>query len=267
MTARKTENSTNKPAADPIAQATQMAASNAQAAFETLRAAADAFNSTATSVGQTLGPTAFRFVEQGTEKVGQFVTPIAENPLVKYVAKLPGINYLFTALGNVDPEQAQKEVDKLRQEYPLETPAQLANRIIVDTALKGGGIGLLTNFIPPLALTLFAVDIAAITTLQAEMVYRIAAAYGFSLKDPTRRGEVLAIFALSVGGTGTLKVGLSFVELIPILGAVVGASSNAGLLYTLGHTACGFYEAKRNYLAQSDDRESKNDKIANTNLS
>lgn len=258
MKAPKTENSANKQTTDP-------AASTVQAAFETLRFATEAFNSTATSVGQTVGPTAFRLVEQGTEKVGQFVAPIAENPFVKYAAKLPGINYLFRALGNVDPDSAQKEVDKLRQEYPLETSEQLADRIILDTAIKGGGIGLLTNFIPPLALTLFAVDIAAITTLQAEMIYRIAAAYGFSLKDPTRRGEVLGIFALSVGGTGTLKAGLSFVELIPIIGAVVGASSNAGLLYTLGHTACRFYEAKRNYLAQS--KESENGKIDNINLS
>lgn len=258
MTAQKTENSANKQATDPPAF-------NPKAAFDTLRFAADAFNSTATSVGETVGPTAFRLVEQGTEKVGQFVAPIAENPLVKYAAKLPGINYLFAALGNVDPDSAQKEVDKLRQEYPLETSEQLANRIIVDTAVKGGGIGLLTNFIPPLALTLFAVDIAAITTLQAEMIYRIAAAYGFPLKDPTRRGEVLAIFALSVGGTGTLKVGLSIVELIPIIGAVVGATSNAGLLYTLGHTACLFYDKKRNSLVKPNENE--NGKIANTNLS
>jgi uncharacterized protein (DUF697 family) len=78
------------------------------------------------------------------------------------------------------------------------------------------------------------------------MVYRIAGAYGFSLKDPARRGEALGIFGLSVGGSGTLKVGLGLVELLPGVGAVVGASSNAALLYSLGYAACRFYEAKRN---------------------
>jgi uncharacterized protein (DUF697 family) len=156
----------------------------------------------------------------------------------------------MAALGQVDVEKAQDEVEKLRQEYPLETPEQLAHRIMVDTSLKAGGIGLLTNFVPPLALTLFAVDLAAVTALQAEMVYRIAAAYGFPLKDPARRGEVLAIFGLSVGGSGALKVGLSFVELLPVIGAVVGASSNAAVLYSLGHVACRFYEAKRNSVTQ-----------------
>lgn len=220
--------------------------------------AANSYTSTtpvANNLGDTVGPAAFRFVEEGTQKVGEFVTPIAEHPWIKYAAKLPGINWLVAALGQVDVEKAQQDVDKLRQEYPLETPEQIARRIMVDTAMKAGGIGLLTNFIPPLALALFAIDLAALTTLQAEMVYRIAAAYGFSLKDPTRRGEVLAIFGLSMGSSGPLKVGLSFIEIIPVVGAFVGASSNAGLIYSLGYVTCRFYEAKRDFVAKAENRE------------
>ena len=33
-------------------------------------------------------------------------------------------------------------------------------------------------------------------------------------------------------------------EIIPGIGAVVGASTNAAMLYVLGQTACRFYEAK-----------------------
>ena len=234
---------------EAISTATQVATSAAKLASNAAQVVADTITGTTTVVGKTIGPTAQQFVEQGTETVGKIVTPIAENPLVKYAAKVPGINWLLSALGQVDVDLAQQEVDKLRQEYPLESPDQLAHRIMVDTALKAGGIGLLTNFIPPLALTLFAVDLAAITALQAEMIYRIAAAYGFSLKDPARRGEVLAIFGLSVGGSGTLKLGLGLVELLPGVGAVVGASSNAALLYSLGYAACRFYEAKKGSIA------------------
>src|SRR5919199_2141129 len=234
---------------EAISTATQVATSAAKLASNAAQVVADTITGTTTVVGKTIGPTAQQFVEQGTETVGKIVTPIAENPLVKYAAKVPGINWLLSALGQVDVDLAQAEVDKLRQDYPLESPDQLAHRIMVDTALKAGGIGLLTNFIPPLALTLFAVDLAAITALQAEMIYRIAAAYGFSLKDPTRRGEVLAIFGLSVGGSGVLKVGLGIVELLPVIGAAVGASSNAPLLYPLGYAACRFYEAKKSSIA------------------
>jgi uncharacterized protein (DUF697 family) len=243
---------------EAIATATQMAASAAKLASATVQVAADEITGTTTAVGKTVGPAAQRFVEQGTETVGKIVTPIAENPIVKFATKVPGINLLLSAIGHVDVEKAQNEVDKLRQEYPLDAPEQLANRIIADTALKAGGIGLLTNFVPPLALTLFGIELAAITALQGEMVYRIAAAYGFSLKDAARRGEALAIFGLSVGGSGTLKVGLSFVELLPVIGTVVGASSNAALLYSLGYVACRFYEAKRNALGQADVTPVKN---------
>lgn len=231
---------------EAIATAAQMAGVAAKFASAAVQIAADEITGTTTVVSKTAGPEALRFVEQGTETVGKFVTPIAEHPFIKFAAKVPGISLLLTALGHVDVEQAQNEVDKLRQQYPLETPEQLAHRVVVDTALKAGGIGLLTHFIPPFALALFAVDAAATTALQAEMIYRIAAAYGFPLKDPTRRGEVLVIFALSAGGSGILKGGLTLVELLPVIGAAVGASSNAALLYSIGYVASQFYGAKRN---------------------
>lgn len=252
MTAQDRKSSGIDQVSEAIATVTLTAASTAKVASETLRSTADKVYITGAVAGEAVGSVAQRFLEEGTETVGKIVTPIAENPLIKYAAKVPGISWLMTALGQVDAEQAQKDVDKLRQEHPLETPEQLAHRIIVDTSLKAGGIGLITNFVPPLALTLFAVDIAAVTALQAEMVYRIAAAYGFPLTDPTRRGEVLAIFGLSVGGSGVLKVGLGFVELLPIVGAMVGASNNAALIYSLGHVACRFYEAKKSSLIQAN---------------
>jgi len=251
MTAQGREGSGTDSVSDAIATATQMAASAAKLASAAVQVAADEITGTTAAVGKTVGPAAQQFMEQGTETVGKIVTPIAENPVIKFASKVPGINWLLTALGQVDVEKAQNEVDKLRQDYPLETPEQLAHRIIVDASLKAGGIGLLTNFVPPLALTLFAVDLAAVTALQAEMVYRIAATYGFSLKEPARRGEVLAIFGLSVGGSGVLKVGLGFVELLPVIGAMVGASNNTALLYSLGHVACRYYEAKRNSTTQA----------------
>jgi len=243
--ANQDKNSQQDPFKDAIATAMTFGASAAKATSDAVKFAADGVTSATTAVSEAVMPATQQFVEQSTETVGHLVTPIAEHPLTKYVSKVPGINLLMTALGQVDVEQAQKEVDNLRQQYPLETSAQIAQRIMTDTAMKAGGIGLLTNFIPPLALTLFAVDIAAVTTLQAEMVYRIAAAYDFPLNEPARRGEVLAIFGLSLGGSSALKVGLGIVELIPLIGAAVGASSNAGIIYTLGYAASQFYEAKQ----------------------
>jgi uncharacterized protein (DUF697 family) len=186
-----------------------------------------------------------QMVEQGTETMGAVVTPIAENPLIKFATKVPGVSWLMAALGQVNVEKVQQEVAQLRLDHPLETDDQLAQRVVVEAAWRAAGIGLATNFIPPLALALFAVDLGAIAALQAEMVYRIAAIYGFSPEEPTRRGEVLAIWGLSMGGSGVLKTGLSLVELLPGIGAAVGITSDAALLSGLGYLACRFYQNKK----------------------
>jgi uncharacterized protein (DUF697 family) len=193
---------------------------------------------------QDLASQLYRFIEQSTETMGAIATPIANNPLIKFATKLPGINWFMAALGQV-VEQVELAVAELRRSHPLESNEQLAQRVIGEAALRAAGIGLVTNFIPPLALFLFAVDLGAIAALQAEMIYRIAALYGFPPHEPTRRGEVLTIWGLSIGGSGVVKTGLGLVELLPGIGAVVGITSDAALLSGLGYLASRFYQTKQ----------------------
>ena len=200
---------------------------------------------------QAVADRLYHLIEQSTETVGKIVTPIAENPLIKFATKVPGISWLMAALGQVDVEKVQREVDELRRTYPLESAEQLVQRVIVETAWRAAGIGLVTNFIPPLALMLFAVDLGAIAALQAGMIYRIAAIYGFPPHEQTRRGELLAIWGLSAGGSGILKAGLGLVELLPGIGAAVGITSDAALLYGLGYLATRFYETKQSAAASN----------------
>lgn len=209
------------------------------------QAIADTLQNATTAVGETFGTALYQFVEQGTETVGNVVTPIVTSPFIKFATKVPGASWLMAALGQVNVDAVQQEVETLRRTYPLDSDAALAQRVIANTAWKAAGIGLATNFVPPLALLLLAVDLGAIAALQAEMLYRIAAIYGFSPIDPTRRGEVLTLWGLSTGGSEAVKMGLTVVELVPVVGAAVGSAGNAAILYTLGHVACSFYEAKR----------------------
>lgn len=222
---------------------------------------ADAFTTVATASRtvladsiESVGTALYEFVDRGTETVGNTIAPIADNPMVKWATKVPGINWFMAALGQVNVARVQQEVDVLRQQYPLDTPDRLAQRVIADTAWKAAGIGLATNIIPPVALMLFAADLGAISALQAEMIYRIAIIYGFSPTDAARRGEVIAIWGLSTGSSGALKMGLSFVELLPGIGAVVGSAGDATLLYSLGHIACRFYEAKQKATSSTPNR-------------
>jgi uncharacterized protein (DUF697 family) len=154
------------------------------------------------------------------------------------------LRWFMAALGQVDIARVEQDVQNLRQQNPQKTRAELTQQIIQNSTLKAAGVGLITNIIPPVALSLMALDFAALSALQAEMLYRVAAIYELPLNEPARRGEVLTIYGLSVGGTGVLKAGLSIPEMIPVLGAVIGASSDAAILFTLGQIAARFYERK-----------------------
>ena len=183
------------------------------------------------------------FWEKTTVSTGQTLEWIASNPILRAADNIIGLDWLMTFLGEVDIAKVQQTVDKLRSQYPEETPNQIAHRLIVRKTWEGGRLGLLTNIIPPIAALFMGIELIATTKMQTEMVYEIAAAYGLDLENPARRGETLAIFGLSLGAD-VLKTGLTVVEIVPGIGAVVGASTNAAILYVLGQTACRFYTGK-----------------------
>ncbi len=192
----------------------------------------------ATTTSQT-----HQWLEQTTEQSGRTLQAVAQNPMMQFIGKGLKADWLMAILGEIDLEKAQATVRQLQAQYPQETPRQIANRIMFQYAWQAGQVGLIANLIPPIAVILMGIEVAAIVKLQTQMVYQIAAAYGLDLAHPARRGEVLAIFGLSLGG-GVLKTGLSWDELLPIVGPVIGASTNAILLYLLGYAACQFYEMK-----------------------
>ncbi len=151
-------------------------------------------------------------------------------------------------MDQVDIVKAETQVRKLQQQYPHEQASEIAHRLMLEKSLYVGGSGLASSLVPGFAAALLAVDLAATTAMQAEMVYQIACAYGLNLQEPARKGEVIAIFGLALGGGCAIKAGLGFLRNVPVAGAVIGASTNAATLYALGYAACRFYEAKVNLL-------------------
>ncbi len=204
----------------------------------------------AAKTAETATKESMKLFDRTALETGKALSFIGENPVVKKFAEVFKAQWLLNLVGQVDIEKAQSQVRKLQQEYPHESPNEIAHRIMVEKSLYAGGIGLVSSIIPGLALALLGVDVVATTALQAEMVYQIAGAYGMDLKDPARRGEVLAIFGLSLGGSAALKGGLGVLRNLPVAGMAIGASSNAVMLYGLGYAACRFYEAKTNPLTQ-----------------
>jgi uncharacterized protein (DUF697 family) len=180
---------------------------------------------TVADVGGSAGKQSFQILSQVTEFIS-------------------GAPILRKVVDQVDLVKVQDSVKKLNQKYPNESPRQLAHRVMVEKAIYAGSTGLVTSLVPGAAAALFIVELTATSALQAEMVYQIAAAYGLDIRDPARKGEVLTVFGLALGGNRAIKVGLELLQNAPVAGAVIGASTNAVMLYTVGYAACRYYEAK-----------------------
>lgn len=191
-----------------------------------------------------------------TEGTGQALSflgrlPLLRNPLVRRLAGVLKLDWLVGMSDRVDTSKAEATVKAMQQKHPDESSAQIAHRLMVHKAMQAGSSGFMTSLLPGFATALLALDLAATTALQTELVYEIAAAYGMDLNDPERKGEVLGIFGLALGGGNALKAGLGFLRNVPFAGAMIGASTNATVLYSVGYAASRFYEAK----LQSDAEE------------
>ncbi|KKD39027.1 EcsC family protein [Limnoraphis robusta] len=195
---------------------------------------------------------------------------VSENQMVQSLTKTLQIEWLLEPINKIDIVKAEIDVQQIKAKFPNEKPNEISHRIMLKKAFYVGGSGIATSIVPGTAVALIAIDIAATTALQAEMVYQIACAYGFDLKESARKEEALAILGLAVGGGQALKAGgkyaveagkkyavkagekyaikagLGFFRNIPLAGAVIGASTNAAMLYAVGYAACRFYEAKLN---------------------
>ncbi len=198
----------------------------------------------AVSMSGTIGGAAF----QATQIAGQALAIVGNNPQLQVAIKSLNQDWLNPLIQQVDLVKAEAAVRKLQQEHPNKQPAQIAHHLMLEKAVLAGGTGLASSLTPGQAATMFVVDWAATSALSVELVYQIAAAYGMDLNDSERRGEAVAIFGLGVGGKTAIKAGLGLLRIVPVAGAVIGASSNAVMIYALGYAACQFYEAKQNPL-------------------
>lgn len=200
-------------------------------------------------LGKTIAESSVNWMGRLSKRAGNVVDfvgniPLLRNPVIRRFAGVLKLDWLIGMSSQVDLDKAAATTKKLQSQFPDETPAQIAHRLIVRKAVQGGSTGFVTSILPGFATALLALDLAATTALQTALVYEIAAAYGLDLRDPERKGEVLAIFGLALGGGNALKAGLKFLRNVPFAGAAIGASTNATILYSLGYAASRFYEAK-----------------------
>ncbi|MBW4471638.1 MAG: hypothetical protein KME45_14700 [Stenomitos rutilans HA7619-LM2] len=221
----------------------------------TVAGTADSVSSVATYASGAIANTAVGFAGtishtalQATDGVGYVLDMVSSSPHLQELTKVLKIDWLVKIADQVDVVKAETQVRNLQRKYPNDKPDAIAHRVMLEKSLYVGGTGFASSLLPGFATAMFAVDLAATTAIQAEMVYQIACAYGLNLHEPARKGEVMTIFGLALGGGSALKAGLGFARSVPGAGALIGASSNAAMLYALGYAACRFYEAKLNPL-------------------
>ncbi|PSB04647.1 YcjF family protein [Merismopedia glauca] len=205
----------------------------------------NAIANTISSLSKVTSQQTLKWIEESTQNAGKAMSYVSNLPFLRPFVGLLRMDWFLGLIGDVDVAKAQAEVKKLQTAYPKETISQIAHRIIVQKSLQAGGVGLATSLLPGFALPFLAVDLAATAAIQTEMVYQIAAAYGMDLRDPARKGEIMGVFGLALGGRNALKAGLGFLRNIPVAGAAIGAGTDATMLYSLGYAACRFYEAKQ----------------------
>lgn len=196
------------------------------------------------SVPHVLTRSAYPVVANSTEILGRLLDALAENEILRGLAAIFNAEQWLDFTEQIDVEKAQAAVDALKEQHLDESSAQIARRLMVQKALYTGSVGFATSVIPGSAATLLALDVVSTAALQAELVYQIAAAYDLPLDDPARKGEVLAVFGCVLGTTQAVKAGLAVLRNAPVAGALIGASSNAAMLYALGYAACRFYEER-----------------------
>ncbi len=235
-------------------------ATGAGAAGGAIMGAGQAVADTAVGVGGTISGAAM----QASLVAGQALTIVGNNPLLQAgIKKCLNQEWLHPLIDKVDIEKAETVVRKLQQEHPNANPGEIAHHLMLEKAVLAGGTGLTSSLAPGQAAAMFVVDYAATAALSVELVYQIAFAYGMDLKSSERKGEAIAIFGLGVGGKTAIKAGLGLLRNLPVAGAVIGASSNAAMIYALGYAACQFYEAKQNPLtleASLEDVQVKSEK-------
>lgn len=235
----------HKSVCDSLAETLHAAGEVGEVMTQTAAEAGKIALDTSIGAGVVAAQETYKLIEKGTQTTGDIVNHISENWLIRKLTGLLNLNWLISPSESVDLEKAEASVNRLKQKYPDESPSEIAHRIMVDKATKAGGIGLASSILPGVAAALLAIDLAATTKLQSEMIYEIAAVYGLDLKDPARKGEILGIFGLGLGGGRLLRLGgLGLLRNVPFAGAAIATSSNATMIYSLGYAACRFYEAK-----------------------
>jgi uncharacterized protein (DUF697 family) len=140
--------------------------------------------------------------------------------------------------------QLQKIIADLKAKYSSEKPSGVVQRLLLQQITRASTIAGAIGIIPGKIAESMGFDQTALTLLEIETVYQIAAIYEFDIQLAERRNEVFAIFDRALRASRAARMYLGFTHIIPFAGGVLNAGTDGYVLYLIADTARTFYELK-----------------------
>jgi DNA-directed RNA polymerase subunit alpha len=179
------------------------------------------------------------------------------------------INWVNEEILSLDLDAAAASARRLKERNFGKPVQDIARILIVHKSLQTAGVDVVRAipYAEDILSGLLRIDLPAIAKMSAEMVYQIAAIYGFNLYAPEREAEVLTAFGIALIGEKAIDDGIRWLKYGITASAAISASVKALMIYAIGNAACIFYEAKNRELSELRARsqaylEGKNSKEA-----
>jgi hypothetical protein len=148
----------------------------------------------------------------------------------------------------VRKERVRKVVKRVRDEYPAETPEQLARRLIASKtqlSVIGGTLTHLPMLIPGIGQALqflgFVSGTSMMTRMHLYLVLEIALLYGKDIEETARVSEMAAV-AAAVGLGTAAPLLVRVLNLNPLYALPAAAVSSAAVTQTVGESAIRLYK-------------------------
>jgi uncharacterized protein (DUF697 family) len=179
------------------------------------------------------------------------------------------INWVNEEILSLDLDTAAASARRLKERNFGKPEQDIARILIVHKSLQTAGVDVVRAipYAEDILSGLLRIDLPAIAKMSAEMVYQIAAIYGFSLYAPEREAEVLTAFGIALIGEKAIDDGIKWLKYGITASVAISASVKALMIYAIGNAACIFYEYKNRELSELRARsqaylEGKNSKEA-----
>ncbi len=147
----------------------------------------------------------------------------------------------------VRKERVRKVVRRLKDQYPDESPEQLARRLISSQSMLsflGGGILHLPMLLPGIGqawkLLGFVGGTSVLTRMHLYLILEIALLFGKDIEDQARVSEMTAVVA-AVGVAASVPFLIRVLELNPVYALPSAAFSAVTVTQLIGESAIRFY--------------------------